>query len=510
MATPPVSNPQQTGGAGPTAPPAQSTRLVIGSVAVLLLLASLDQTIVSTALPTIVADLGGLAHLSWVVTAYILASTIAAPLYGKLGDLYGRRRMVFVSVGLFLLGSTLCGLAQSMEFLIGARALQGLGGGGLFVLALSVIGDVIPPRDRGKIQGVFAGVFSLSSVMGPLLGGWFVDAFSWHWIFFINLPLGALAVAGFAAGFSATGKRTSHQIDWAGAIALTLALGSLTLVTSLGGQSIAWGSPTALGLIALCMASTVSFVVIERRAAEPILPMSLFTQNVFVFTSILGFITGAVLFGAITFLPLYLQIAKGITPTMSGLMLVPMTAGILIASTSAGQFMGRTGRYQILPTIGMGFILAGTLLLTRIDRETGVVTFGLSLAVLGMGLGCIFPVVTTAVQNAVPRAQLGTATAAGVMFRQIGGSLAVAVFGAMFAGRMADVLGDKAAELGGEIGPQIVETLPPALQDLVATSIVTAIHPIFWVTAVLALIGLGFSLLLREVPLHNRVVSKGE
>lgn len=488
----------------------QSIRLVIGSVAVLLLLASLDQTIVSTALPTIVADLGGLDHLSWVVTAYILASTIAAPLYGKLGDLYGRRRMVFFSVGLFLLGSTLCGLAQSMEFLIAARALQGLGGGGLFVLALSVIGDVIPPRERGKIQGVFAGVFSLSSVMGPLLGGWFVDAFSWHWIFFINLPLGALAVAGFAIGFSATGKRASHKIDWAGAAALTLALGSLTLVTSLGGRSIGWASPSALGLIMLCAASTIGFIAIERRAAEPILPMSLFTQNVFLYTSILGFITGAALFGAVTFLPLYLQIAKGISPTVSGLLLIPLTVGILIASTSAGQFMGRTGRYRVLPMIGMGLITLGALLLTRIAQDTGMVAFGLSIAVLGMGLGCIFPVVTTAVQNAVPRAQLGTATAAGVMFRQVGGSLAVAVFGALFAGRMADMLGGRAAELGGEIGPRIMATLTPDLQDTVASAIVTAIHPIFWIVAVMGVIGVGFAQLLKEVPLETRVVPKGE
>ena len=491
-------------------PQTQSIRLVIGSVAVLLLLASLDQTIVSTALPTIVADLGGLDHLSWVVTAYILASTIAAPLYGKLGDLYGRRRMVFFSVGLFLLGSTLCGLAQSMGFLIGARALQGLGGGGLFVLALSVIGDVIPPRDRGKIQGVFAGVFSLSSVMGPLMGGWFVDAFTWHWIFFINLPLGALAVAGFALGFSGTGTRASHKIDWAGAAALSLSLGSLTLVTSLGGRSIEWSSPAALGLIALCLGATAAFIAIERRAAEPILPLSLFTQNVFVYTCVLGFITGAALFGAITFLPLYLQVAKGIAPTVSGLLLIPLTVGILIASTSAGQFMGRTGRYRILPMIGMALILAGALLLTRIERDTGLVTFGLSIGVLGMGLGCIFPVVTTAVQSAVPRNLLGTATAAGVMFRQVGGSLAVAVYGAAFAGRMADVLGDKATSLGGEIGPQLMATLPPAMQELVATAIVTAVHPIFWATAVMALIGLGFAQLLKEVPLTNRMAPKGE
>ncbi|MDN5785574.1 MDR family MFS transporter [Pseudorhodobacter sp.] len=497
---------------GTSAPaPAQSTRLVIASVAVLLLLASLDQTIVSTALPTIVADLGGLEHLSWVVTAYILASTIAAPLYGKLGDLYGRRNMVFVSVGIFLLGSSLCGLSQTMGFLIASRALQGLGGGGLFVLALSVIGDVVPPRERGKIQGVFAGVFSLSSVLGPLLGGWFVDAFSWHWIFYINLPLGALAVAGFGIGFAPTGKRAKHQIDWAGAAALTLILGSLTLVTSLGGRSFGWGTPQALGLIALCLASLLAFVVIERRAAEPILPPSLFTQNVFVVTSIIGFITGASMFGAITFLPLYLQIAKEVSPTVSGLMLIPMTAGILLSSTGWGQCMGRTGRYRMLPIFGMVMICAGAVLLTRIDRDTGVWMFSLSILVLGLGLGSIFPVVTTAVQNAVPRAQLGTATAAGVMFRQVGGSLAVAVFGAMFAGGMASALDPAtASQIGGEIGPRIMATLPAAAQQAVANAIITALHPIYWVVAGMAVFGFVVAQFLKEVPLTNRMVPKGE
>jgi EmrB/QacA subfamily drug resistance transporter len=499
----------ETMGDRPQSPP-QSRRLVIGSIAVLLLLAALDQTIVSTALPTIVADLGGLEHLSWVVTAYILASTIVAPIYGKLGDLYGRRRMVFISVALFLVGSTLCGLAQTMGTLIAARAVQGLGGGGLFVLVLSVVGDVVPPRERGKIQGVFAAVFSLSSVMGPLLGGWFVDAFSWHWIFFINLPLGALAVAGFAAGFPGTGTREKRQIDWAGAAALTLILGSLTLVTSLGGRNFGWGSAQALGLIGLCILSLLAFIAIERRAAEPILPLELFTQNVFVFTSLIGLVTGASLFGAVTFLPLYLQIAKGISPTLSGLLLVPMTVGIVISSTGAGQYMGRTGRYRILPILGMALIITGALLLTRIDRDMSMQVFGGTIAVLGLGLGCIFPVVTTAVQNAVPRQMLGTATAAGVMFRQVGGSLAVAVFGAMFAGRMAGILGDRAIDLGGEIGPQIMETLTPEVQDVVAGAVITALHPIYWVVAGLGAAGLIAALFLREVKLSNRMAPQAD
>jgi EmrB/QacA subfamily drug resistance transporter len=498
---------------GPAQAATGSLRLVVASVGTLLLLAALDQTIVATALPTIVADLGGLEHLSWVVTAYILASTVAAPLYGKLGDLYGRRNMVFVSVGLFLLGSTLCGLSGSMGELIAARALQGLGGGGLFVLALAVIGDVIPPRDRGKVQGVFAAVFSFSSVLGPLIGGWFTEVASWHWIFFVNLPVGLAAVAGFAASFAPRGQRIRHRIDWAGAATLSVALASLTLVTSLGGHTIPWASPAALGLLAATFLSAFAFAAIEMRAAEPILPPDLFRSNVFRMTSAIGFVAGASMFGTITFLPIYLQISKGASPTISGLMLVPMTLGILASANLSGRYMGRTGRYRVLPMLGTALIVAGTLLLTRLDTGTSSTAFGASIAVLGLGMGCIFPVVTTAVQNAVPRHQLGTATAAGIMFRQIGGSMAVAVFGALFSARLGAALGDKAAALGGgalEIAPAAIASLPPDLRTVVACGIVIAIHPIYWIIAGLALVGFIFALALEEVPLKNRMVPKGE
>ena len=491
--------------------PTGSMRLVLVSVGLLLLLASLDQSIVATALPTIVADLGGLEHLSWVVTAYILTSTIVAPLYGKLGDLYGRRNTIFVSVALFLIGSALCGMATSMTYLIVARAIQGLGGGGLFVLALSVVGDVVPPRERGKVQGVFAAVFSVSSVLGPLAGGWLSENANWHWIFFINIPLGLIALVGFAASFKPRGIRTSHRIDWWGAVMLTLALGALTLVTSLGGRSFGWTSPMALSLAALTVVAAVAFVMIENRAKEPILPMWLFRMNTFWVTSILGFVVGAAMFGAITFVPIYLQIAKGATPTGSGLQLIPLTIGILTASTLAGQYMGRTGHYRWLPVIGMTLLTAGMLLGAQFGRETSFVVFSVTLVLIGLGMGCIFPVVTTAVQNAVPRETMGTATAAGIMVRQTGGALGVAAFGALFSSRLMAGLGDVAALGGGaDLGPQTLARLTPDQQALVADAVVNALHPVFWIAAAMAAVGLGFSFLLQEVPLANRMLPKGE
>lgn len=497
-------------------PEPSSIRLVIISIGFLLLLAALDQTIVSTALPTIVADLGGLEHLSWVVTAYILASTVAAPLYGKLGDLYGRRNMVFVSVGLFLTGSALAGAAGTMTWLIVSRAIQGLGGGGLFVLALSVVGDVIAPKDRGKVQGIFGAVFSVASVIGPMLGGWFVEAVSWHWIFYINIPIGGLALAGFATSFKPTGRRVRHKVDWAGAAALSVSLASLTLATSLGGQTYGWTSPQILGLATLAVVAAVLFVWIESRAAEPILPLQLFRMNVFVVTSAMGFITGAAMFGAVTFLPMYLQIAKGTTPTVSGLLLIPMTAGILATSLGAGTYMGRTGKYKILPLLGMAFVVLGMGLLSTIDVSTSMVVFSLFIATMGFGMGFIFPVVTTAVQNAVPREVLGTATASGLMFRQIGGSIGVASFGALFAARMASQM--EASPMGGamsggggfEIGPQTLASLPDAARLAIGEAVVNAINPVFLIAAGLAAVGFLCALFLEEIRLRGGVAGPSE
>ena len=485
-------------------PPATSVRVVIGSVAVLLLLASLDQSIVATALPTIVADLGGLDHLSWVVTAYILASTVVAPLYGKLGDIYGRRTMVFVSVGLFLTGSAFCGMAGSMGWLIGSRALQGLGGGGLMVLAFSIVADVIPPRERGRIQGVFAVVFGTSSVAGPLLGGWFTEQASWQWIFYINLPIGIAALIGFALAFPKQAQGARHRIDYAGAVALTAALGSLVLVTSLGGRTFPWGSPVTLGLIALSLVAFIAFVWIETKAAEPVLPLSLFRINTFWVTSVIGLAAGSGLFGAVTFLPLFLQIARGATPTMSGLQMIPMMLGILVTSNICGRLMRATGRYRLLLNVGTALLTLGLALLSTLSADIPTWRFCLYISFVGMGMGCIFPVTTTAIQNAVRRDQIGTATASGLMFRQIGGSLAVALFGALFASAVLTRLGG-AVEAAGEIGPQMLAGLADDKRALVVEAVVAGTHPIYLIAACLAGVAFAFSLLLKEIPLASTI-----
>ncbi|HSF90932.1 MAG TPA: MDR family MFS transporter, partial [Paracoccaceae bacterium] len=414
-----------------------SKRPILAAVAVLLLLASLDQTIVSTALPTIVSDLGGVDRLSWVVTAYLLTSTVVAPMYGKLGDLYGRKVMMQVAVVLFLFGSVLAGLAQSMNFLIVSRAIQGLGGGGLFVLALTVVGDVVPPRQRGKVQGMFGAVFGLSSVAGPLIGGFFVDNLSWHWIFFVNLPLGLAALGMFAVAFKPTGRRVKHKIDYLGAALLSAALTGIILFTSLGGHTFPWTSGLILSLMVLSGVSVVAFVLVEGRAVEPILPLALFKYNNFRVLSGVGFIVGAAMFGALTFLPLYLQTVKGVSPTNSGLLLLPIMFGILTGSITSGQIMGRTGKYRLLPLIGAFVLSLGMMHLTQLAPDTPLWVINIDMAIVGLGIGPSMSVGMTAIQNAVPREMMGVSTAGYTLFRQVGGSIGVALFGTLFSNELA-------------------------------------------------------------------------
>ena len=358
------------GGTSVTETSARQRRLIFGALLLVLFVASLDQTIVSTALPTIVGDLGGLEHLSWVVTSYLLASTVVGPLYGKLGDLYGRKRVLQFALVLFLIGSALCGLAQSMPQLIAFRAIQGLGGGGLLVVAMAVVGDLVAPRDRGRYQGLFGGVFGISVVAGPLLGGFFVDNLSWRWIFYVNLPLGLVALAVIATAFRSRQVTTRHRIDWLGTSVLAAGLSGVILYTSLGGTSYAWDAPGMLAAIGGGLALLALFPLIEARAEEPILPPELFRNMTFRTTSAIGFVVGFALFGSVTFIPLYLQIVKGHSATESGLLMTPMMLGVLVTSTASGFLISRYGRYRAFPIAGTAIAAVGLYLLSTLEVAT--------------------------------------------------------------------------------------------------------------------------------------------
>src|SRR5215213_8501082 len=411
--------------------------LVVGGLMLVLLLAALDQTIVSTALPTIVGELGGLDHLSWVVTAYLLAVTAVTPLYGKLGDLYGRKIVLQGALVLFLVGSALCGLAQGMTERIAFRAIQGLGGGGLMVSAQAAIGDVVAPSERGRYSGLFGAVFGVSSVAGPLIGGFFTSHISWRFIFYVNLPVGAAAFAVLAAALPTVLERRRPAIDYAGTLLLAIGLGSLILLTSLGGDTYAWDSWQIFAMGVVGVLGLLALVVVERRAAEPILPPSLFRNRVFIVTSAVAMVVGFALFGALTYLPLFQQVVRGLSPTASGLQLLPVMGGLLVSSIVSGQIIARTGRYKVFPILGTAVAAVGMWLLSSLDESTAPVAAALHMLVLGLGLGLVMQVLVLAVQNAVPYSMLGVATSGSTLFRSIGGSLGTAVLGAVFSGRLA-------------------------------------------------------------------------
>ncbi|HEY0415277.1 MAG TPA: MDR family MFS transporter [Gaiellaceae bacterium] len=483
-------------------------RLIFVALLFVLLLAALDQTIVSTALPTIVGDLGGIAHLSWVVTAYLLAATITGPLYGKLGDLYGRKKVLQAAILLFLLGSVLCGLSQSMAQLIAFRALQGLGAGGLMVVTLAVVGDIIPPRERGRYQGYFGAVFGVSTVVGPLLGGFFVDNLSWRWIFYVNVPVGAVALTIIAAAFHSREVHTRHAIDYAGAALLAGALAAIVLFTSLGGTTWAWSSPQVVGLMVASAVLVPAFVLVEARAAEPILPLSLFRNRTFAVTSAIGFIVGFALFGAVTYLPLYLQVTKGSSPTVSGLQLTPLMAGVLVTSIVSGQLISRLGRYRVFPITGTALMAVAMFLLSRLGAGTSTWVAAAYAVVLGLGLGMVMQVLVLAVQNAVDRSVMGVATSGSTLFRQVGGSIGVALFGTIFANRVHVELAHRlpaGTQIPKTINPAGIKHLPPLAHSAFTHAFAAALQPVFLTAAAVSLVAFMLTWLLREVPLRTAV-----
>ena len=483
---------------------------IIGALALGMLLAALDQTIVSTALPTIVADLHGGSHISWVVTAYLLASTVSTPMWGKLGDLYGRKAFFQASILIFLLGSVFSGLASSMVMLIACRAVQGLGAGGLMVGAQSIVADVVPPRQRGRYQGLFGAMFGVASVVGPLLGGILVTQLSWRWIFYVNVPVAAVALVVVAAQVPGQLRRVHHIIDYGGFFLLSGGTSALILLTSLGGTTYAWRSWPIILMGAAGLVFTVVFAALERRVPEPLLPLRLFRIRAFSVTSLVGFIVGFAMFGVLTFLPLFYQVVQGATPTASGLRLLPLMAGLLVMSIGSGQVISRTGKYRAFPIAGTGVMAIGLYLLSRVTPSTSTVVQDLDLVVLGFGLGSVMQVLVLVAQNAVPQAEIGVATAGATFFRSIGGSFGAAIFGAIFSnvlvGKLASALRGVPLPAGtseGSISPAALKHLPAPVHHAFISAYASSLQVVFLVAVPVAVLAFLVTWLLPHVEFRR-------
>ncbi|MBC8991293.1 MULTISPECIES: MDR family MFS transporter [Micromonospora] len=501
----------------PPALPARQIRLLMFGLMTGMLLAALDQTIVGTALPTIVGELGGINHYSWVVTAYLLASTASTPLYGKMADLYGRRPVFLFSIGMFLLGSLLAGLSQDMTQLIVTRGVQGLGAGGLMTLAFTIISDVVSPRERGRYQGLFGAVFGVSSVAGPLVGGYFAET-NWRWIFYINVPLAILAiVVCWHVMRLVPFERREHTVDWIGAALLVAGVSCLLLALSWGGAEYAWGSGVIVGLFAAGAVLGVLFVVQEARTKEPILPLRLFRSATFALANAAGFVLGLVMFGSIIFIPLYLQIVKGASPTRSGLLMLPMMAGVIITSIVTGRAMSRIGRYKWFPVAGAAVLVVGMLLFQQLRVATSLwAAFGY-MVVIGIGLGLCMQSLILAVQNAVSVRDLGAGTSSATFFRSLGGSFGVAILGAVLSSRLTTELAGRlpgalaqlppeqraAVSAGGNFSindPAAILALPAPVRAAVQASFVESLHLVFLTTGLIAIVAVLVTL---AMPNHQ-------
>jgi EmrB/QacA subfamily drug resistance transporter len=501
--------------AGDGGPPYLSHRQIIVVLLGLMagmLLAALDQSIVGTALPRIVSDLGGLENLAWVVTAYLLTSTAATPLWGKISDLYGRRLMFQAAISIFILGSALCGLSQNMPELIAFRAVQGIGGGGLIAIALAIIGDVIPPRERGRYQGYFGAVWGVSSVAGPLLGGWLTDGPGWRWIFYVNLPVGLAALVITSLALRIPLSRREHRIDYAGAAAIIAAVSALVLYLDWAGKAYGWTAPGPLALVAAFVVLGALFVRVEQRAAEPIIPLRLFRNAVFAVGNLYGFLAGVAMFSGIVFLPLYLQAVQGMSPTRSGLAMLPAVLGILLLSIVSGQLITKTGRYKIYPIIGAAVLMGALVLLGHLAVDTPYWQVALYSFLFGAGLGCTMQTIMTAVQNAVEFRDMGTATGGTTFFRQMGAAIGTAIFGAVLTSRLASHLAAQfAGAPAGSPGRgaldtnnvQALQQLPEPIKHLVLTAFAHALDDVFLACVPVIVLALVVALFLKEVPLRT-------